>query len=147
MARTAPNTRLKPQFSQDAASVNAVTSATAPRGVRGQDAIARIIRPIGGDVASTWPVMMMSDIWSVKGISSQNPLPQASTTCGSVDGGAAIAAIRTRNVASSAKMKASGIQRSAQSVSASAARATRPGSAVISGGAYLNIATPHGPAQ
>ncbi len=48
--------------------------------------MARISRPIGGDVASTWPVMMMSDIWSVNGISSQKPRPQASTTCSGVDG-------------------------------------------------------------
>ena len=41
--------------------------------------MARITRPIGGEVASTWPVMMMSDICSVKGISSQKPRPHAST--------------------------------------------------------------------
>ena len=49
------------------------------RGVDGQPAMARMTRPIGCDVASTWPVMMMSDIWSVNGISSQKPRPQAST--------------------------------------------------------------------
>ena len=63
-----------------------VTSATAPRGVRGQPAIARIAAPIGAEVASTWPVMMISDICSVNGIRSQKPLPHASTTCSGDDG-------------------------------------------------------------
>ena len=92
-------------------------------------------RPIGGEVASTWPVMMISAIWSVNGISSQKPRPQASTTCSGPDGVAASAATMTSTVASSAKMKASGSQRSLQSVSASAARATGPGcSVILSGG-------------
>ena len=43
-------------------------------------AIARITFRIGADVASTWPVMMTSDICSVNGIRSQKPVPQASTT-------------------------------------------------------------------
>src|SRR4051812_22081425 len=83
--------------------------------------------------------MMMSAICIVNGISSQKPRPHASTTCGGVEGVATSAAITTMKVASSAKMNASGIQRSAQSVSASAARATSPGSSVIYGGGYLNI--------
>ncbi len=45
-----------------------------------------ITRPIGGEVASTWPVMMTSAICSVNGISSQKPRPQASTTCGEARG-------------------------------------------------------------
>ena len=114
-----------------------VTSATAPRGVRGHVAIPRITRPIGGDVASTCPVMMMSDIWSVNGISSQKPRPHASTTCAVVEVVAVSAAAMTSTVARSAKMKASGTQRSAQSVSASAARATGPGCSVM-GARYLN---------
>ena len=86
-------------------------------------------RPTGREVASTWPVMMMSAICSVNGINSQKPLPQASITCGMARG-------RKRDagddhdaaVASSAKMKASGTQRSVQSVNASAMRARNPGS-------------------
>ena len=85
-------------------------------------------RPIGGDVASTWPVMMISDIWSVNGISSQKPPPHASTTCSERRRRRRTAATTTMNVARSAKMNASGSQRSAQSVSASAASATGPGS-------------------
>ena len=42
--------------------------------------------PTGAEVASTWPVMMISDICSVNGIRSQKPLPQASTTCVNDDG-------------------------------------------------------------
>src|SRR6266851_3309409 len=147
IASTAPNTRLKPQLIHEHASVTNVTSATAPRGVRGHDAMARISRPIGGDVASTCPVMMMSAICIVNGISSQKPRPHASTTCGGVDGVAISAARKTMTVASSAKMNASGTQRSAQSVSASAARATSPGSSAIRGGGYLNIGAPHGPVE
>src|SRR5258705_11096368 len=45
----------------------------------------------------------------------------------------------TMNVGSSAKMNASGSQRSVQSVSASAARATGPGCSVILSAGYLNI--------
>ena len=37
-------------------------------------------RPSARDVASTWPVMIISAICSVNGISSQKPRPQASTT-------------------------------------------------------------------
>jgi hypothetical protein len=66
-------------LNHEATRVKNVTSATAARGVDGQPAMARMTRPIGRDVASTCPVMMMSDIWSVKGISSQKPRPQAST--------------------------------------------------------------------
>ena len=83
----------------------------------------RISRPIGGDVASTWPVMMTSAICSVKGISSQKPLPQASTICASVDGVATAPATTTISVASSANTNASGIQRSVHAVSASASLA------------------------
>ena len=97
----------------------------------------RMTRPIGGDVASTWPVMMMSDIWSVKGMSSQKPRPHASTMSTSGDAVVVNAAPSTRKVARRAKMNASGTQRSAQSVSASAARATTPGSPVIDGGVTL----------
>jgi hypothetical protein len=124
-------------LNHDAASVKKVTSATAPRGVRGHDAIVRMTRPIGGEVASTWPVMMMSAIWSVNGISSQKPRPHASTIWNGPDGVAASAATITSRVASSAKMNASGSQRSLQSVSASAARATGPGFCAISVAANL----------
>src|SRR6185503_8874114 len=147
IASTAPKTRLKPQLNHDAARVTKVTSATAPRGVRGSEARKRMTRPIGGDVARTWPVMMISAICSVKGISSQKPRPQASTTCSGPAGVALSAAAITSTVASSAKMKASGSQRSLQSVSASAARATLPGCSVILSGRYLNIGHFHGPAQ
>ena len=116
------------------ASAKKVTSATAPRGDRGHDAIARISAPIGGDVASTWPVMMTSAICSVNGIRSQKPRPQASMVCATVAVVAVSAAISTSTVASSAKMNASGTQRSVQSVSASAARATGPGCSVIMSG-------------
>src|SRR5436309_11908416 len=116
--------RLKPQLIHELASAKNVTSATASRGVRGQPAIARMSAPIGGDVASTWPVMITSDICSVNGIRSQKPRPQASTTCAGVDGVAASAAANTTSVAASAKMKASGTQRSLHAVSASASRAT-----------------------
>src|SRR5436190_19955879 len=68
--------------------------------------------------------MITSDIWSVNGMRSQNPRPQASTTCATVDGVAASAAAQTTNVAARAKMKASGTQRSLHAVSVSASRAT-----------------------
>ena len=84
--------------------------------------------------------MMTSDICSVNGIRSQKPRPQASTDLRAAwTGVAASAATTTRTVASSAKMNASGTQRSVQSVSASAARATGPGCSVILSGGYLNI--------
>ncbi len=51
---------------------------------------------------------------------SQKPLPQASITCGKLDGVKATPATTTMTVAIRAKMKASGIQRSVQSVIASA---------------------------
>ena len=139
IASTALNTRLKPQLNHELARAKKVTKATAPRGVRGHDAIARISRPIGGEVASTWPVMMTSAICSVNGIRSQKPRPQASTVCSRVAGVAASAAVIARTVAISAKMNASGTHRSVQSVSASAARATGPGCSVILSGGYLNI--------
>jgi hypothetical protein len=104
-----------------------VTNATAVRGVRGQAANARISRPIGAEVASTWPVMMMSDICSVNGIRSQNPLPHASTTCGRLEVLPHAPAAATMNVASRAKMNASGTHRSVQAVSLSAIRAIGPG--------------------
>ena len=94
---------------------------------------------IGGDVASTWPVMITSAICRVKGIRSQKPRPQASTVSRSVAGVAASAAAITSTVAINAKMKASGTQRSVQSVNARAARATGPGCSVILSGGYLNI--------
>ena len=52
-ASTALKIRLKPQFSHELASANTVTSATAPRGVVGHPATARITRRIGREVAST----------------------------------------------------------------------------------------------
>ena len=103
------------------------TSATAPRGVEGHEAMPRIARPIGADVASTWPVMMISDICSVNAIRSQNPLPHASITCSGEDGVQMIAAMKTNSVASSANTKASGIHRSVHAVRRSAALATSPG--------------------
>jgi len=70
--------------------------------------------------------MITSAICSVKGIRSQKPRPQASTTCATVDGVAASAANSTMKVPASAKMKASGTQRSVHAVSASANRASGP---------------------
>ena len=52
----------------------------AARGVAGTAARRAISARTGGDVASTWPVMITSAICSVNGISSQKPLPQASIT-------------------------------------------------------------------
>ena len=54
--------RLKPQLNHELTSAKTVTSATADFGVRGHEATARITRCIGAEVASTWPVMMMSAI-------------------------------------------------------------------------------------
>src|SRR5215203_3080359 len=71
--------------------------------------------------------MMTSAIWRVKGISSQNPLPHASMTCGKLDGVKETPAAITSNVARSAKTNASGTQRSVQSVNARAMRARNPG--------------------
>ena len=75
-----------------------------------RDRAARRLRParrsrespgrIGAEVASTWPVMMTSDICSVNGIRSQKPRPQASTTCGGEDGVQVSAATTTTTVAS-----------------------------------------------
>ena len=48
--------------------------------VTGQPATRRMRRPMGADVASTWPVMITSAICRVKGTSSQKPRPKASTT-------------------------------------------------------------------
>jgi hypothetical protein len=108
-------------------SAKKVTSATAARGVCGQRAIARIAARIGPDVASTYPVMMMSDICSVNGMRSQKPLPQASMTCVTDAGVQTSAATTTTTVAISAKMNASGTHFSVHAVSARAARATKPG--------------------
>jgi len=94
----------------------------------GHAAIARITRPIGGEVASTWPVMMINDICSVKGISSQKPRPHASMTCARFEAVIVTPATTTMNVPSKAKTNASGTQRSVHSVSASAMRATMPAS-------------------
>src|SRR5882724_1578565 len=86
--------------------------------------------------------MITSAICRVNGIRSQKPRPHASIVCVSVAGVTASAAPMTRAVAISAKMNASGTQRSVQSVSASAARATGPGCSVILSGGYLNIGRP-----
>jgi hypothetical protein len=75
--------------------------------------------------------MMISAICRVNGINSHKPLPQASMTCGRLDGVKATPATITMTVATSAKMKASGTQRSVQSVNASAMRARRPVSADV----------------
>src|SRR5262249_37171577 len=109
------------------------TSATALRGFVGHDATARIRRPIGREVASTWPVMITSAICIVKGMRSQNPRPQESTTSRTVDGVAARAATNTTTVAISAKTNASGTHRSVQSVSASAIRAIGPVASTTTG--------------
>src|SRR4051812_21408446 len=71
--------------------------------------------------------MITSDICIVNGISSQKPLPHASTIPPIGVGVATIATETTITVAISAKMNASGIQRSLNSVSASASRAIGPG--------------------
>ena len=126
LASTALKIRLKPQLNHEVAIAKNATSATAPRGVRGQPAMARIALPIGAEVASTWPVMMISDICSVNGIRSQKPPPHASTTCVNDDGVATSAAANTMMVASNAKMKASGIHFSVHAVRRIAARATKP---------------------
>ena len=84
--------------------------------------------------------MITSAICSVNGISSQKPRPQASTDLRAASRASRPAPRRsTSTVASSAKTNASGSQRSVQSVSASAARATGPGCSVILSGGYLNI--------
>src|SRR6478672_82738 len=70
--------------------------------------------------------MITSAICIVKGMRSQNPRPQESTTSRTVDGVAAKAATNTTTVAISAKTNASGTHRSVQSVSASAIRAIGP---------------------
>src|SRR4051812_23323562 len=120
--------RLKPQLNHEVAMAKNATSATALRGVVGHAANLRITRPTGGELARTYPVMMMSDICSVNGINSQKPFPHASMTCGKVDGVNTKPATTTMTVARSAKMKASGTQRSVHSVIASATRARNPGS-------------------
>ena len=89
-------------------SAKAVTIATAPLGVDGHVAASRMRRPIGADVASTWPVMITSDICSVNGISSQKPEPQASITCTRLDGVKVTPATTTMSVPINAKMNASG---------------------------------------
>src|SRR5262245_61164196 len=134
--------RLNPQLNHDAASDTKVTSATALFGDFGHDAMPRIARAIGGDVASTWPVMMISDICSVKGIRSQKPRPQASTICAGVEEVATAAARMTMTVAASAKMNASGTHRSVQSVRISAARATAPGRSSLMRVAIITPGTP-----
>ena len=98
------------------------TIATAPRGVCGQPAMARITVRMGADVASTCPVMMTRDICIVNGIRPQNPPPHASTIWPAVAPVQVNAATTTMTVAARAKMKASGIQRSVQAVRARAAR-------------------------
>ena len=72
--------------------------------------------------------MMMSAIWSVNGINSQKPLPQASITCGRLEGVNATPATTTISVAMSAKMNASGTHLSVHAVMASAIRASSPAS-------------------
>ena len=119
--------RLNPQLNHELVMAKNATSATALRGVVGHAATRRMIRPTGCEVASTCPVMMMSAICSVNGISSQKPFPQASITCGTLDGVKTTLATTTISVATSAKTKASGTQRSVQSVIASAMRARIPG--------------------
>jgi hypothetical protein len=57
------------------------------------------------------------------------PRPQASITCGRLEGVNATPATITIRVATSAKTKASGTHRSVQAVSASAMRARSPASA------------------
>ena len=74
--------------------------------------------------------MITKAICSVNGISSHSPFPQASTTCGKVDGVQANPATTTISVAKSAKTKASGTQRSVQSVSRKATRASQPGCSI-----------------
>src|SRR5437879_473965 len=120
--------RLKPQLNHELAMAKNATNATALRGVVGHAATLRMTRPTGCEVASTWPVMMMSAICSVNGINSQKPFPQESITCGRRDGVNATPATITIRVARSAKTKASGTHRSVQSVNASAMRARIPAS-------------------
>src|SRR3954468_18983280 len=72
--------------------------------------------------------MITSAICSVNAIRSQKPRPHASTICPALDGVNASADPITMMVASSAKINASGIQRSLHAVSVSARRATGPGS-------------------
>src|SRR6478752_10817669 len=98
-ASTALKIRLKPQLNHDVNIAKKETRATAPRGVDGHDAIARIAFPIGAEVASTWTVMMISAICSVKVMRSQKPLPHASMTWRGDDGVQTIAAMKTMIVA------------------------------------------------
>src|SRR5262249_10169114 len=110
------------------------------------DATARISRPIGREVASTWPVMITSAICIVKGMRSQNPRPHESTTSRTVDDVAASAATNTTTVAISAKTNASGTHPSVQSVSASAMRAIGPvvpTTACVAGSAVLGSVRSH----
>src|SRR5678816_3642636 len=112
--------RLNPQLNHELVMAKNVTSATALRGVVGHAATLRMTRPTGCEVASTCPVMMMRAIWSVNGINSHKPPPQASITCGRLEGVNATPATITTKVARSAKTKASGTHRSVQAVNASA---------------------------
>ena len=72
--------------------------------------------------------MITSDICSVKGIKSQKPRPQPSTTWPALDGVSVRPAMTTTSVATSANTNASGTHLSVHAVSASAERATTPAS-------------------
>src|SRR5512140_3958519 len=89
--------------------------------------------------------MMTSAIWRVNGMSSQNPLPQLSTTGNTFPPVAARPANQTMTVAMSAKMKASGIHRSVHSVKRIASSETKfardglPAALRTMGGSYTGF--------
>ncbi len=105
--------------------LTAATSPTAPVPVFGAPAIARISRCAGAEVATTYPPMTMNAICMVKVIRLQKPLPNASLTAAG-DAPLTIAPSATTTTPMATKMKASGNQRSAQAVNATASRANGP---------------------
>ena len=110
-------------MNHDDSSANTVTRPTACRDVEGRAASHAITRKTGSVVASTWPRMITSAIWSVNGSSSQNPSPQNPIVAPSPAPLSAPAAT-TPTVATSANTNASGIQRSDHVVNAPATRSS-----------------------
>ena len=84
-------------------------------------------RCTGAAVATTVPVITMSAICMVKGMSDQKPLPQMTAMPAGVAPPAVSPAMTTTTVARSAKMKASGSQRSLSSVKRRATRSSGRG--------------------
>ena len=121
------NTRLKPQLNHDVTIAITATKTTAERLLAGMPASRSMRRCTGAAVATTVPVITISAICMVKGMSDQKPLPQITA----IPPGEAPPAVRpattTTTVASSAKMKASGSHRSLSSVNRSATRSSGRG--------------------